>query len=84
MGFVKEKTSGSTKYSNEAFAIAVISILFAACNNSAKKFRRLLRILLLQSKPPEVVSDKPGKCPECGMTLMKKENDKKNSSGKKM
>ncbi|MBZ0204010.1 MAG: hypothetical protein K8I03_13410 [Ignavibacteria bacterium] len=26
---------------------------------------------------PEVISDKPGECPKCGMDLVLKENDKK-------
>jgi hypothetical protein len=35
---------------------------------------------------PEVVSDKPGKCPKCGMTLvmMKKGNKDSMMGGKKM
>ncbi|MDO3628026.1 heavy metal-binding domain-containing protein [Mucilaginibacter sp. BT774] len=33
---------------------------------------------------PEVISDKPGKCPKCGMTLVKKEAEKKPSEKTKM
>lgn len=29
---------------------------------------------------PEVLSDKPGKCPKCGMDLVKKEDIKKDST----
>jgi len=29
---------------------------------------------------PEVISDKPGKCPKCGMTLVKKTTTAKNST----
>lgn len=33
---------------------------------------------------PEVLSDKPGKCPKCGMTLVKKEPAKKKAAPMKM
>ena len=33
---------------------------------------------------PEVLSDKPGKCPKCGMTLVKKEPVKKATDSMKM
>jgi uncharacterized membrane protein len=33
---------------------------------------------------PEVISDKPGKCPKCGMTLVKKEAAKKEADGENM
>lgn len=74
-------------------AIAVISILFAACNSSAKNSGassdtassvKTTGIIYTCPMHTEVVNDKPGKCPECGMTLVKKENDKKDRSGKKM
>jgi len=31
---------------------------------------------------PEVTSNKPGKCPKCGMTLVKKTDAKKKPAGK--
>lgn len=33
---------------------------------------------------PEVLSDKPGKCPKCGMALVKKEPAKKKAASMKM
>jgi hypothetical protein len=33
---------------------------------------------------PEVLSDKPGKCPKCGMTLVKKVEKKKATEKMKM
>ena len=36
------------------------------------------------SMHPEVVSDQPGKCPKCGMTLVKKEEAKNEMSAHKM
>ena len=33
---------------------------------------------------PEVISDKPGKCPKCGMTLVKKVEKKKPAEKMKM
>jgi hypothetical protein len=36
------------------------------------------------SMHPEVISDKPGKCPKCGMALVKMTTTKKTSSTMKM
>ncbi len=36
------------------------------------------------SRHPEILSDLPGKCPECGMMLVKKEESKNETSGHKM
>ncbi|MEX2566312.1 MAG: heavy metal-binding domain-containing protein, partial [Cyclobacteriaceae bacterium] len=36
------------------------------------------------SMHPEVLSDQPGKCPKCGMTLVIKEEVKNEMSGHKM
>ncbi len=33
---------------------------------------------------PEVLSDKPGKCPKCGMALVKKTDAKKKTASDKM
>jgi len=33
---------------------------------------------------PEVISDKPGKCPKCGMTLVEKVDTKKKTATMKM
>ncbi|MHB1279131.1 MAG: vitamin K epoxide reductase family protein [Bacteroidia bacterium] len=43
-----------------------------------------MKIQYTCSMHPEVLSDQPGKCPKCGMTLVKKEDTKNEMSGHKM
>lgn len=73
-------------------AIASISILIAACNGSGTNTGttsdttsvKTAGITYTCPMHPEVINDKPDQCPKCEMTLVKKENGKKHSSGKKM
>lgn len=66
---------------------AVLTLTFVACNNSGKNenasadsLQALDTAKLSKGATyyqcemhPEVTSDKPGKCPKCGMELMKME-----------
>lgn len=73
--------------------IAISIILFlGACSSSEKPAAAGTDTISTQKTAsaytcpmhPEIMSDKPGKCPKCEMTLVKKEKSKKNSSGKMM
>lgn len=45
---------------------------------------KTVKVLYTCKMHPEVISDKPGKCPKCGMTLVKKTETKKSSGTLKM
>lgn len=45
---------------------------------------KAVKVLYTCKMHPEVISDKPGKCPKCGMTLVKKVQAKKSSGTLKM
>lgn len=57
----------------------IIATGFAACsggtnkNNSQDSSAMTAKVMYTCSMHPEVISDKPGKCPKCGMDLVKKE-----------
>jgi rRNA maturation endonuclease Nob1 len=49
-----------------------------------KKVKPVAKVQYTCTMHPEVVMDKPGKCPKCGMTLVKKTDTKKKPVTKKM
>ncbi len=65
------------------FVILTVSgmLAFAACNNAPKTEQKQTE----QTKKaeytcpmhPEIVQDKPGKCPKCGMDLIEKKDEVK-------
>jgi hypothetical protein len=70
-------------------SLMAIAILFSAISvfasssittlSDTTKTKKALPAKVQYTYPmhPEVLSDKPGKCPKCGMTLVKKEPAKK-------
>jgi len=55
-----------------------MSLIFNACNNSSPKssavdLKAASKEVYTCSMHPEVRSDEPGKCPKCGMELVKME-----------
>jgi hypothetical protein len=67
------------------FAILAISsiLAFAACNGSSKKnepkpqTEQPVKVEYTCTMHPQIIRDAPGKCPICGMELVKKEPEKK-------
>lgn len=49
-----------------------------------KKVKPAPKVQYTCTMHPEVLSDKPGKCPKCGMTLVKKTDKKKPAEKMKM
>jgi hypothetical protein len=74
--------------------LMAIAILFSAATVFAAHTNTAVADTTKKAKPakvqytcpmhPEVLSDKPGKCPKCGMTLVKKEPAKKKTDSTKM
>lgn len=67
-----------TKILLTATFFAALTFVFAACNSSEKKSTGTEqssseKVVYTCPMHPEVTSDKPGKCPKCGMDLVKKE-----------
>nr|WP_294791081.1 heavy metal-binding domain-containing protein [uncultured Mucilaginibacter sp.] len=75
-------------------AIAIlfsVSTVFAAHTITAvsdttktKKVKPAPKVQYTCTMHPEVISDKPGKCPKCGMTLVEKKPTKKKAAPMKM
>lgn len=49
-----------------------------------KKVKPIAKVQYTCTMHPEVISDKPGKCPKCGMTLVEKKPAKKKAEPMKM
>jgi len=56
------------------FAVSFAMVFNACSGNSTKKTEQTAeKIQYTCPMHPEVIQDKPGKCPKCGMDLVKKE-----------
>lgn len=67
-----------TKMNLLFLCLAALSLTIAACGSQDKKSTATeqnsnAKVLYTCSMHPEVRSDKPGKCPKCGMELIKVE-----------
>jgi len=84
------------KYILPLAGLAFFVIVLAACSNNksgnaatdssaatASKDTAMMKtaaVVYTCKMHPEVISDKPGKCPKCGMDLVRKEDLKKDSA----
>jgi hypothetical protein len=56
----------------------------AVADSTKTKKVKLAKVQYTCTMHPEVLSDKPGKCPKCGMALVKKTDTKKKAASDKM
>lgn len=74
------------KYILPLAGLALVVIGLAACSGNASNktaadsITRTAAVIYTCKMHPEVISNKPGKCPKCGMDLIKKEDLKKDST----
>ena len=81
------------KYIPVSICAIILSIIFYACSNNTtgktpdsssmakeSSLKQTAATVYTCKMHPEVTSDKPGKCPKCGMDLVKKESMPKDSS----
>ena len=66
----------------------VLGLIFAGSTNNVngqtpkKTTVKTVAVVYTCPEHPEYVSNKPGKCPKCGMALVKKDNSKKKQDTK--
>lgn len=58
-------------------ALIISSLTIFAQSGSSKKMDTAMHKVYTCTMHPEVISDKPGKCPKCGMDLVEKKSAKK-------
>lgn len=73
-----------TKLSLVFVCFIALTLAFSACNSQNKKSESTEQAVSEKVEytcpmHPEVIRDKPGKCPKCGMDLVKKESTNNNS-----
>lgn len=56
----------------------------SAADTAKTKKTKTVKVQYTCTMHPEVLSDKPGKCPKCGMTLVKKEKAPAKKTADKM
>ncbi len=71
------------------FILNVLLLIAApACNNNKNPYadhnKEAAKVVYTCPMHPEIIRDKPGKCPICGMELVKKESDEKKLADMKM
>lgn len=59
------------------FSVFAASQPVSASDTSKEKKTKTSKVQYTCTMHPDVLSDKPGKCPKCGMTLVKKDTAKK-------
>ena len=67
-----------------ATVFAAHSTTAVSDTTKTKKVKPVAKVQYTCTMHPEVVMDKPGKCPKCGMTLIKKTDTKKKATTTKM
>ena len=67
-----------------ATVFAAHSTNLVSDTTKTKKAKPVAKVQYTCTMHPEVISDKPGKCPKCGMTLVEKKPAKKKAEPMKM
>lgn len=63
-----------------AAAVFAVNPTTAVSDTTKTKKVKPVKVQYTCTMHPEVLSDKPGKCPKCGMTLVKKTDAKKKAA----
>jgi len=62
------------------FAVSTVMFFNACSGSSTQKTEQTAKVEYTCPMHPEVIQDKPGKCPKCGMELVEKKADQKMDS----